>query len=41
MEKVRQACELVPAELAGTFHTLDNLSPEERDELIKDHFLFK
>ena len=41
MEKVRKVCELFPAELSGAFHTLDSLTPEERDELIKDHFLMR
>lgn len=41
MAKVVEACGKFEGELAGTFYSLDSMTPEQQQQLIDDHFLFK
>ena len=41
MAKVVEACKTFEGELAGTFYSLDNMTKENQQQLIDDHFLFK
>eukprot|EP00736_Rhodelphis_marinus_P012841 Rmarinus@m.29637 len=38
---LREALESLDGDLAGTYYPLNDMSDEERDQLIKDHFLFQ
>lgn len=41
MDCVVQACNEFEGDLAGSFYSLDSLTPEAQQQLIDDHFLFK
>jgi creatine kinase/arginine kinase len=40
-KRVSESLQLLDGDLAGKYYPLNNLSDEERDQLIADHFLFK
>ena len=39
--KVVEACNSFTGELAGTFYSLGSMTPQQQEQLIADHFLFK
>lgn len=41
MNKVVEACNKFEGDLAGKFYPLEGMSPEDQNQLIQDHFLFK
>ena len=41
MQKVVQACETFPGELAGKFYPLEGMSAADAKKLTEDHYLFK
>jgi arginine kinase len=40
-KKVKTACETFEGDLKGTYYSLANMSKEDQNQLIEDHFLFK
>jgi hypothetical protein len=40
-DMTRAALEKLPGDLAGKYYSLETMTPEENQQLIDDHFMFK